>query len=208
LENWNQLLFTLVQQNPIETAILLFTIFLLAIVWLRLNKMVKIDQLKDKRDATEKAITYADRFTETIIPHLRKYKANVFDLAYYDTSFVSDVKGIHNFRYDYPLTRDQIATREEFHIHDALYNLKTIATGIQHGRVDKEVCCKLFGQEFCEAVEVYYDMILHIRKEDSRAYDQVISLYQDWRRKFTKIKPGKSIEYVPEKRMSENPLSV
>lgn len=208
METWNQLLIRLVQQNPIETAILVFTIFLLVIVWLRLNKLVKIDLAKDKRDATEKAITYADRFTETIIPHLRKYKANVFDLAYYDNSFVSDVKGIHNFRYDFPLTRDQVATREDFDIHEALYHLKTISTGIQHGRVDKDVCCKLFGQEYCEAVEVYYDMILHVRKEDNKAYDQVISLYQDWRKKFTKIKPSKSYEYYPEKRMNENPLSV
>ncbi|HWL24154.1 MAG TPA: hypothetical protein VNR38_10470 [Ureibacillus sp.] len=208
MDNWNQMLFTLVQQNPIETAILLFTICLLIVVWVRLNKIVKIDLVKDKRDATEKAITYADRFTETIIPHLRKYKANVFDLAYYDNTFVSDVKGIYHFKYDYPLTRDQVATREEFSIHEALYHLKTIATGIQHGKVDKEVCRKLFGQEFCEAVEVYYDMILHVRKEDSKAYDQVISLYQDWRKKFTKIKPSKSMEFVPERRMSENPLSI
>jgi len=37
-----------VQQNPIETAILFFTVFLLIIVWLRLNKLIKIDLVKDK----------------------------------------------------------------------------------------------------------------------------------------------------------------
>nr|WP_106782505.1 hypothetical protein [Lysinibacillus timonensis] len=209
MENWNQVLITLVQQNPIETAILLFTIILMLIVWLRLNKIVKIDQQKDKRDATEKAIMFADRFKDSILPHLKMYKANVHDLAYDDPSFVSDVKGIFNFKYDFPLTKDQVAIREELEVHSALYQLKTIATGIQHGRVDKEVCCKLFGQEFCEAVEVYYDMILHIRKEDSKAYDQVISLYQDWRKKFTKIKSNKTYEFMPEKRhINENPLSI
>lgn len=201
MENWNQILYTLISENPIETAILLFTIFLLSIVWLRLNKIVKIDLLKDKRDATEKAILFADRFTDAVVPHLKNYKIKVRDLAYDDPSFVSDVKGIHNFKYDYPLTKDQVAIREELDVHGALYHLKTISTGIQHGRVDKDVCCKLFGQEFCEAVEVYYDMILHIRKEDSKAYDQVISLYQDWRKKFTKIKTtstSKNIEFIPE----------
>jgi len=163
----------------------------LIIIWIYLSRVFKTEAMKNQREAVELSIYYIDRFNSTVLPHYQNYKVNVSNLAYDNFDHISDYTGIHDFQKEYPLTILQVLERKKMNVEKSLHDLDIIATAILHGQLDQEIFIKLCGREFCEAVEVYYDMILHIRRENPEAFGQIITIYKDWRKRFAEVKTPK-----------------
>ncbi|PFE65791.1 hypothetical protein CN316_22125 [Bacillus cereus] len=146
-------------------------------------KQMKLAEIKkDRKDAVDNSINYVDRFSKTVLPHYQEYKALVKDGLIKAVDIPST--GFGNFD---PVKIEDLEVKEQTGVYKILNELDIIAAAVLHGQVDKDICKDLFGTLYCEAVEVYYDLICYARKESKQHFKMTVELYKEWRNTFANV---------------------
>ncbi|MCU5305495.1 hypothetical protein OCE40_27215 [Bacillus toyonensis] len=146
-------------------------------------KQMKLAEInKDRKVAVDNSINYVDRFSKTVLPHYQEYKALVKD-GHIKTIDIPST-GFKNFD---PVKIEDLEVKEKTEVYKSLNEVDIIAAAVLHGQVDKDICKDLFGTLYCEAVEVYYDLICYARKENKQHFKMTVELYKEWRSAFANV---------------------
>ncbi|MGF9741437.1 hypothetical protein ABEX38_29145 [Priestia megaterium] len=150
--------------------------------YLQIRQIKEADKKQDKKIAVDNSIMYVDRFAKEVLPHYQEYKTLIHQ------GIIKAVQisgtGFTDFNCDEIHDLDK---KEKTDIYKKLNELDIIATALLHGQVDKEISKDMIGTLFCEAVEVYYDVICYLRKDSPQHLKMTVQLYTDWRGSFSTV---------------------
>lgn len=137
----------------------------------------------DQKASVDNAIKYIDRFCQGVLAHYQEYKACIAHGIY--KGHMIPVEGYHNF--DIGEEVHDREKKEMTNVYKYMNELDIIATAIQLGQVDKSVCKQLIGSVFCEAVEVYFDLISSQRVISKDYFQMTVKLYLEWRISYSSV---------------------
>lgn len=149
----------------------------------QLKQIENTDKKQDEKLAVENSIKYVDRFSNVILPHLQQYKTLIADKEIKTI----EIPGTGFTNFEHSEEPSDLERKEITGIYQPLNELDTIAAAVLYGQVDKSITRELFGSLFCEAVEVYYDLICYSRIENQQHFKMTVQLYKEWRSTFTKV---------------------
>lgn len=150
--------------------------------YLQIRQIKEADKKQDKKISVDNSIMYVDRFAKEVLPHFQEYKTLIHQGVIKAVQIPNT--GITDFNCD---EINDLDKKEKLGIYKKLNELDIIATALLHGQVDKEISKDMIGRLFCEAVEVYYDVICYSRKDSTQHFKMTVQLYTDWRRTFETV---------------------
>lgn len=150
------------------------------------NQLKEMQLQKEEHENNRKvdnAITYCYRFASQVLPFYQEYKVIISKKDPQTIQFKSSIDksvGIQDFE-GISLTQQQLGILEDKKVYKVLNEMDIIAIAINKNSVDLDTCKSNIGRVFCEAVEVYIDIILAMRHENEDAFHNSIKLYKEWR---------------------------
>jgi hypothetical protein len=148
----------------------------------QLKQVKAADKKQDEKVAVDNAINYIDRFSKGVLPHYQEYKALVHDSVI--KAIEIPVAGFQEFDC---LEVEDLDKKELTDVYKYVNELDIIAAAVLKGHVDYHVTKSLIGSLYCEAVEVYYDLICLSRQASPQHFQMTVQLYKEWRKNFPHV---------------------
>ncbi|WP_066502527.1 DUF4760 domain-containing protein [Abyssisolibacter fermentans] len=140
------------------------------------------------RLSVEKSIEYITRFSEEVLPVLKKYESELVGNGKNTQNISNAYAFIEDDYDDNNISEDEVIKLGKLGVFKIINEIEILATVVNKGIADKDVMFETVGKNFCEAIEVTYDVIKYFRSKGSiKLFINTEILYKEWKEEFGDI---------------------